>query len=186
MNRFTREGPAAFWEVAEGMAHVRRWRGSLKEWEQKRRLGAGRTPFPYRDPDQLLETLADTQLAGDLGRPMTLVNVQYRNPVEVVLTGSGFLIAGTIYVLRLVRDWSNKRRIDAGAAREAEAVARQTEARADLLRWLVDETKAGRMPVPPGDLLGSVTHSEGGALKRLATADVTLELPKDFDATGGN
>jgi len=101
--------------------------------------------------------------------------------LEVILTGSGFLIVGTIYVLRMVRDWSSKRREGAAVAREAEATARQKSAGAALMEWLVEEAKAGRLHVPPGDLLAAVSSYQTEVLHRLAEDDVQLQVPAGTD-----
>jgi hypothetical protein len=90
--------------------------------------------------------------------------------------------------MRLVRDWSNTRRRGAAQAQQAEAGAREQEAhadereaRADLVRWLVDEAKAGRMPIPVGELLDVVTDDDQTVLDRLAEGSVELQLSPALD-----
>jgi len=144
------------------------------------RYWQGRRP-PFLGPEGVVRGLADARTPALLGSPVQVQHAEYRNPLEVVLTGSGFLIFGTIYVLRMVRDWSNKRREGAAAAHEAEAAARRKAAGADLMEWLVDEAKAGRQHVPPGDLLNVVSAAEGEAMRRLAAEDVQLQLPPGAD-----
>jgi hypothetical protein len=141
---------------------------------------------PGRDfwpPDVLLRTIADLRMPGSLGSPMRTQHLEYRNPLEVVLSGSGFLLLGSIYVVRIVRDWSNTRRQDAAAAQTSEAHARQDSARADLMEWLVTETKEGRLHVPPVDLLNSVSPDESKAMGRLAEQEVQLQLPPGSNPT---
>jgi len=55
--------------------------------------------------------------------------------------------------VRLVRDWSSSRRRGGAQARAAEAAAKDAEARAEFVCWLVEEAKSGRMLLPPGELL---------------------------------
>jgi hypothetical protein len=66
-----------------------------------------------------------------------------------------------------------------------EAAAGEAETRAELFRWLVDEAKSGRIVVPPGDLLKTVSPAEMRALGRLAATDVTLRLPPGTDHDAG-
>jgi hypothetical protein len=188
----SREGPRAIEDAAGRLGYDPRDLSDLDEW-----LHTGWWPrvpprrpgrFPYRDPTTLLQALADMQLPELLGARTEIDRAAYRNPLEVVLGGSGLLIAGVISILRLVRDWSNTRRRGAADAQRAEASAREQDARADecearaeLVRWLVDEAKAGRIPIPVGELLDLVTNSEETALERLASGTVELELPPGID-----
>jgi hypothetical protein len=89
--------------------------------------------------------------------------------------------------MRLVRDWSKHQAsgsrtgaAEAGA-REQEAHADEREARADLVRRLVDEAKAGRMPILVGELLDVVTDDDQTVLDRLAKGSVELQLPPGLD-----
>lgn len=135
---------------------------------------------PRRWPGQsgeLMRSLADVRTPPLLGRPTVVHRVEYSNPLELVLAGSGMLIGGVIWVARLVRDWSNKRRADEAVVREAHAEATITETRAELYKWLVDEAKQGRCPMPVGDLAQLVTPAEIKALDRLADSPLRLELP---------
>jgi hypothetical protein len=136
---------------------------------------------PSWGPDEFIRLLADARLPDLMGSPAGVRRLEYRNPLEVILTGSGFLILGTIYVLRIVRDWSSKRREGAAAAREAEAAARRKAAGADLLEWLVEEAKKGRLHVPPGELLNLVGAADARAMRRLAAENVQLQLPPGAD-----
>lgn len=49
------------------------------------------------------------------------------------------------------------------------------------MRWLVDEAKAGRMPISVGELLDVVTQDDETALDRLADGNVELRLPSGLD-----
>jgi hypothetical protein len=143
-------------------------------------------PAPHhgpQGPQELVRLVTDARTPALLGSAIRVQRAEYRNPLEVVLTGSGFLILGTIYVLRLVRDWSSTRREGAAAAREAEAAARRTAATAELLEWLVDEAKAGRLHVPPGDLLDVVNVADARALRRLSAKEVQLQTPTGGDTS---
>lgn len=113
-----------------------------------------------------------------LGQAATVRRLEYSNPIELVLMGSGMLIAGVVVAARLVRDWSTTRRTNEAVAREAEAEARMTEDRARLYSWMVDEARRGASPMPIGDLVQIVTPPEVKALSRLSQDPVTLELPR--------
>ena len=54
------------------------------------------------------------------------MEVSYRNPIEVILGGSGFLMVGAMLMLRIVRDWSSARRYGAVAATMTESTARRS------------------------------------------------------------
>lgn len=175
-------GPEALIEPARqfgfgerDVVDVERWyfEGPWRLWRPGRR--------PFLGPEELVRSLADARTPDLLGTRVEAQHVEYRNPLEVVLTGSGFLIFGTIYALRMVRDWSNKQREGAAEARVAEAGARRQAAGADLMEWLVEEAKAGRLHVPAGELLNGVTAAEGEAMRRLAMEDVQLQLPPGTD-----
>jgi hypothetical protein len=71
---------------------------------------------------------------------------------KIVLGGSGFLLLGAIYVLRLIRNWSHIRRIGAAQAEQAEQAesnARRATTHAEFSQWLMDEARQGRLAVPP-------------------------------------
>jgi hypothetical protein len=179
LNEFGQQGPGAIERAARELGYRGREVRYLEEWLMGEPYWR-RPPFGYADPWGLLSAIADTRTPDVLGTPIRVGRAEYSNPIELVLTGSGFLILGTIYIARLARDWSNIRRAGAGVAREAEASARRAEASADLFEWLVDEAKAGRLRVPPGDLLNAVPPGDLPALTRLAGSDVTLELPQNL------
>ena len=192
VNRISREGPRAIDEVVDRLGYRGRDLGDLHEWVHTGWWPRGPRWRPghshFGDPATFLQAVADMELPDLLGRPPRVDRATYRNPLEVVLGGSGLLFAGVVSVLRLVRDWSNTRRQGAAHAQQAEADARQREAhadeceaRADLVRWLVDEAKAGRMPIPIGELLDVVTQDDATALNRLADGNVELRLPSGLD-----
>lgn len=180
----SRRGPRSLIEVAEqsgldvDLLDIERWYFE-GPWMRPRRPGRP----TFWSPDDLLRTIADLRVPESLGSSMRVQRLEYQNPLEVVLYGSGFLLLGSIYVARIIRDWSSARRQGSAAAQAAEAHARQDSSRADLLEWLVQEAKAGRLHVPPGDLLNSVTADEGAAMERLSDQEVQLQLPSGSDPT---
>jgi hypothetical protein len=149
----------------------------------------GRRRLSYAwNAGRLLDTAGQIELPAMLGRGTRVSHATYSNPLEVVLGGSGLSLMGVAYVLRLIRDWSNERRQGKARAEQAEGVAReqhaqadQSQTRADLARWLVDETKAGRIPIPPADLLNVIAKDDVGTLDRLAQRSVELQLPEQLD-----
>ncbi|GGZ69980.1 hypothetical protein [Streptomyces bluensis] len=141
-------------------------------------------PMTVVGPGSLLETLADARVPKLLGTPARIRHVEYGSPLLVELVSSGFSLFGIVKIAELVRDWSNKRAADAASVRQANAVARQEEARArqiethaDLAQWAVDETRAKRWPTAAGDLYSDVTPEQLQALTRLAERLTRLELP---------
>lgn len=192
LDRIFREGPGAADQLAERLGYGGRDLFELDEW-----LHTGRWPgrpsgrpgrFPYGDPTTALQALADLEMLPLLGSRPVVDRASYENPLELILAGSGFAIAGAVSVLRLVRDWSNTRRLGAAQADRAEAEARIWHARADgaeadgnLARWLVSEAKAGRVAIPIGELLAAVGPSDEAALGRLADHHVELEAPAELD-----
>lgn len=131
---------------------------------------------PVEDPEW--KALCDVRARSLLGQAVTIRELRYRNPLELVLMGSEMLLAGVIVASRMVRDWSAARRANLAIAREAEAEARMTEDRARLYSWLVEEARRGRSPIPIGDLVQMITPAEIKALSRLSQDAVTLELPR--------
>lgn len=158
----------------------------------ERLLEAEEMPFPARWlpsgspflepvwPRADLEWLALRDLHAEslLGTPTSVQRLEYANPIELILLGSGLLLRGVIIAARLVRDWSAQRRINSATAREAEAQARMTEDRARLYSWMVDQATSGQSPIPVGDLVQITTPADIRALSRLAEDPVTLELPR--------
>lgn len=151
------------------------------EWRRRRRsrrymyefLEFG--PF-FEDPEWI--TLLDRRAEGLIGQPVTVGRLQYQNPIELVLGGSGLLLLGVAMAARLVRDWSSTRRTNEAVAREAEAEARMTEDRARLYRWMVNEARRGDSPIPVGELVQIVTPAEVKSLARLSADAITLQLPQ--------
>lgn len=139
----------------------------------------GRFLFDY--PADLIDVLADARSVRMLGTPTDVVQVEYRNPLEVILGGSGFLLLGVIYVLRLARDWSHTRRIGAARAEAAESVARRATTHADFVEWLVVEATQGRLHQPPHELVDLVTRPEIQTLDRIANNEIQLQLPTGMD-----
>jgi hypothetical protein len=124
---------------------------------------------------------------------LTVSSARYENPVEVILGGSGLVLAGVATILRLVRDWSNRKRQGAAEADQAEAAARERHAAADLAearvvlsKWLVDEARDGRAGVPIGDLLGATTDADEKAIARLSKHRVELGLPPGLDPSAAS
>lgn len=185
-----RRGPGEVEEAALQSGFRPRDLAAVEEW-----IHTGWWPWrpgqvPYRDPAEFVQALADYRVPEQLGTPVRLRRVTYQNPLEVVLTGSGFLIAGAIYVLRMIRDWSSNRRMAAAAAEQAEAAAdvaraqaAQTRTEGDILRWFADEARAGRWHVPPGELLDLVRREDITAMERLSATPVQLDLPRGLDNT---
>jgi hypothetical protein len=189
--RVRREGPRAIDNAAHQLGYSQRDIDQLQEWVHfgwpPEPRGRHRLAYGW-DAGRLLEAAGDMELPRMLGRGTRVESASYSNPLEVVLGGSGLSLLGVTYVLRLIRDWSNERRKGAAQAEEAEAAAREHQAqadecraRADYARWLVDETKAGRIPIPPGDLLRVVTNDDMATLDRLVRRSVELELPEQLD-----
>jgi hypothetical protein len=100
---------------------------------------------------------------------------------KIVLGGSGFLLLGAIYVLRLIRNWSHIRRIGAAQAEQAESNARRATTHAEFSQWLMDEARQGRLAVPPHEFVDLVARTEVRAIDRLADSDIRLQLPEGTD-----
>jgi hypothetical protein len=188
LDQLARRGPGAIEDAALSRGFRARDVHAIDEWIHTGYLSWRPGRFPFPDPLALVRALADYQTADRLGDPVRLRRLNYQNPLTVDLTGSGFLVAGVIYILRVIRDWSSSRRAAAAAADRAEAVADEARAgasiawsQADILDWFANEARAGRWHVPPGDLLATVRPEDLAALNRLAAADVTLSLPQDLD-----
>jgi len=188
LNLINRRGPETIEGAALRSGLTARDIDAIDEWLHGRYIRWGPAGFPFRDPAALIQAIADYQAADRLGTPVRLLRLNYQNPLVVDLTGSGFLIAGVIYVLRMIRDWSASRRTAEATANRAQAVADEARARAnaawsqaDILRWFADEARAGRWHVPPGDLLGIVRSEDLDAMNRLAATEVTLSLPQGLD-----
>jgi hypothetical protein len=136
-------------------------------------------------PTDIIQSLAAARATRSLGSQIEVLRAEYRNPIEIVLGGSGFLLLGAAYSLRLVRDWANTRRVGAAQATQAEHEARRAGCHADLSEWLVSEARNGRLYVPPHELVNLVTKTDFRAIDRLADNDIHLELPAGTDALQG-
>jgi hypothetical protein len=161
-----------------------------RRWQRWSLAGDGDKHEALRYAPRLL---ADLEAPGLAGIPPTVSSAKYENPVEVILGGSGLILAGVATVLRLVRDWSNQKRRGAAEADHAEAVARERHAAADiaharaaLTQWLVNEARNGRAGVPIGDLLGAITEADEEALARLSAHRVELMLPPGLDPSAAS
>ena len=192
LNGIFREGSGTVSEMADRLGYGARDLFDLDEWMHTGRWPFGRRPGIYGDPTSVLRALSDTEMPRLLGSGPRVQRASYENPLELILAGSGFAIAGVVSVLRLVRDWSNTRRLGAAQADRAEGEARVWHARADgeeaggdLARWLVSEAKAGRVAIPIGELLAAVGPSDDAALGRLADHRVELEAPAELDPPRG-
>lgn len=87
------------------------------------------------------------------------------------------LLGAALALLPLIRDWGTTRRdastrtdLVAAAVRVQLAAAHAAETRADLMRWVVDEVKAGRPPPPVEGLLRAL--------------DAAADMPHDATAQG--
>lgn len=188
-NRILREGPHAVVESAMEFGYSPMAVEAIDEWMHTGRWPgfppSRRSRFPYGDPASLLQTIADMELPRLLGSPLEVENAAYRNPIEIALGGSGLLLGGAIYVLRMLRDWSSTRRLGEARADHAEAEAREqqarartSEARADLATWLVEQAKESQTPIPISEMIAAVTQADEHALARLAANDVELDAPE--------
>lgn len=152
---------------------------ALDEWLHTGYWRLQRPGPPFgTDPFEMLRLLASGRVPRLLGSAARAARIEYRNPVEVLLAGSGFLLLGTIKVLTLIRDWSAERREKAAAADAAESVARQYASSAALSEWLVSEAMQGRQHVPIGDLVRVATPQDFNAMNRLVASDVSLDIPQ--------
>jgi len=131
-------------------------------------------------PEDLIRLLSSRNVPGLLGQTMRTRHIEYNNPVEVVLLGAGFVLVGTVKLLRMIRDWSSQRRVGDAIADAAESTARQNKTASDLGAWLVEEARAGRQQVPIGDLMKYVRASDLESIARLADSDVQLQLPQQL------
>lgn len=135
----------------------------------------------------LIESISASSIPNLLGPPPSLRRISYENPVEIIIGGIAFGLWGVVSVFRLVRSWSSRRRTERAAASIAEAEARIAMKRADIVEYLADEVKAGRLQIAPADLVKLVQQADLEALSKLAAADVTLELPSAIGhLVGGN
>ncbi|PZS26788.1 MAG: hypothetical protein DLM61_17730 [Pseudonocardiales bacterium] len=131
-------------------------------------------------PDDLVRLLSSRNVPSLLGQPISTRHIEYNNPVEVVLFGAGFVLVGTVKLLRMIRDWSSQRRVGDAIADTAESAARRNKTASDLGAWLVDEARAGRQQVPIGELMKYVTPTDLESIARLADSDVQLQLPEQL------
>jgi hypothetical protein len=102
------------------------------------RLGESRGPADTEVPGPAPRDSRDqgSQSQCLFSEQVRVVEVSYRNAIEVILGGSGFLMVGAMLMLRIVRDWSSARRAGAVAATMTESAARRSTTYADLAEWL--------------------------------------------------
>ncbi|MDQ3885721.1 MAG: hypothetical protein M3308_01570, partial [Actinomycetota bacterium] len=100
--RVSREGTRFLEREAAQLGYRPRDLFALDEWLETGffRPRSGRFLFAY--PTDLIETLADARATRAVGTPIEVVRAEYRNPLEVILGGSGFLLLGAIYVVRII------------------------------------------------------------------------------------
>lgn len=159
-----------------------------------RRLHRGPRPwdpewFDFESPE--LAYLRDVRANRLLGHPPRVRALTYANPLELILMGSGLLLAGTIMAGRFARDWSANRRIGQAEARKAEAEARVAESWADreeavtdaVTTWLSDEARRTATPLPIGDMSAITARHNFADLRRVIERPVSLELPRRLDPT---
>jgi hypothetical protein len=179
MREIVRGGPGALGRAAEKLRLSPQDLALLDDLWHGWPWGPGRGSFGF--PGDLFATMSDLQVPSSVGQPIYLSHAEYGNPIDLTLRGAGLLLVGVLQAFRFARDWSAVRRRGKAQARMTEAAAGEAETRAELFRWLVDEAKSGRIVVPPGDLLKTVSPAEMRALGRLAATDVTLRLPPGTD-----
>lgn len=138
----------------------------------------------FTTPEELLRLVSSSSVPQLLGQPLVAQHIEYRNPLEVVVVGAGFVLMGAVTILRVVRDWSSQRSIGDSIADTARSAASLSRSRAELGAWLVEEAKAGRLPVPISDLIRVVTTEDLTAIGRLADSDMQLSLPPHFSESG--
>ena len=105
--------------------------------------------------------------------------------LTVLVAHFGFLLIGSIPVLRLMRDWSHTRRIGAAEAQQAEAAAKRAVAHADLCQWLVDEAKVGSLHMPLSELIDVLTRPEiqAGPRRTRSNSNYPKERTRTVPAT---
>lgn len=137
---------------------------------------------PDRVPDAIrrLSSVAVPEL---LGGDVRARSISYQNPIEIIIGGAAFTMWGTVQVLRLIRDWSARRRAAEAAADIAEAEARQAKTRADVIDHLGREVIGGRLHLPPSQLAALVSSGDLAALQSLIGPEATLELPSGVVAS---
>lgn len=95
--------------------------------------------------------------------------LSYRNPVELVILASGAVV---IAVLRLVRDWPARRRLNESIADDYESTV-QTRNR--IREHVLDELASGQMHLRADQVEALLTPEVGGALKALGDSAVRVE-----------
>ncbi|SDH07494.1 hypothetical protein SAMN04515691_3432 [Leifsonia sp. 98AMF] len=103
---------------------------------------------------------------------ITVQSLRYENPLELVILAGGVVV---VYIIRLIRDWPARRRINNAAATEYEnAVAFRQKFRDRLL----DSIDKGELPLTPELIDSLLTDDVANALSAVADADLkVLGLP---------
>jgi hypothetical protein len=124
---------------------------------------------PSNFPDDLLVEL--------LGPVPIISSISYSNPIVIIIpaVAVGALVTGTLAAIRLARDWRSARRGGRAQARTADADAGIAEKRLEVVSWMVDEAKAGRLPVTAGDLINFVNEPEIRALDAITSKPLEIE-----------
>lgn len=103
---------------------------------------------------------------------ITVQSLRYENPLELVILAGG---AVAVYVIRLIRDWPARRRINNAAATEYEnAVIFRQKFRDRIL----DSIDKGELPITPELVESLLTDDVANALSAVSDADLrVLGLP---------
>lgn len=118
------------------------------------------------------------QVMGAYPEPVTVASLTYSNPIEAILVASGGVLASLSMLLRVIRDFSARRRQAIAVAAEVEDV---TRARHEL-RWrLLRDYANGDLMIPVDDLVNLVSSEQISAMLNLASYS-----PEIADPSGSN
>lgn len=134
--------------------------------------------------DVIAQTIVDSEIAPELGIPPRLLRVRYENPLEIAIVVSVGAVGGVLRVLRMIRDWRADRRRAAARASKGEAEARLQNVKADMAAWLLEEAKAGRGQVSPGELYSTIGEKEARAITHLASRQTRVQAPVGYADDG--
>jgi hypothetical protein len=140
----------------------------------------------FIDLPSILGKYADAALPELLRPAIRAEEISYRNPIELILLGSGVAVLAAVQAFRLVRDWNSRKQIGQAAAKTAEAQARIDVARADIVEYFAGEVTAGRVQVKPSEFAKLATPTDLKALSALVGAETTLELPRGLAGMFGS
>lgn len=108
------------------------------------------------------------QSEADAKAEIRVQSFSYQNPAElIILAGGGVVLA----VLRMVRDWSARRRLNDAVAEDYESAVR---ARDELRRELVERFVSGQLRITPEQVSDLLTADVENAL--LALRDIPLSI----------